>query len=55
MKLEFAIAAILFSATIFGIPIEDDDEVEADEDDCHPSLRGRVHCELAQLGDRLSR
>ena len=45
MKLEFAIAAILFSATIFGIPIEDDDEVEADEDECDCKLYTYEFCQ----------
>lgn len=34
MKVEFVLAAILLSTTIFAIPIEDDDEVEADDDEC---------------------
>ena len=34
MKVEFALAAILLSATVFAIPIEDDDEVEVDDDEC---------------------
>merc|ERR1712173_58326 len=35
MKVEFAcLAAILLSTAIFSVPIEDDDEVEADEDEC---------------------